>query len=155
MYYYLMNKILTKKVSLLLLVIWLVVIFIFSSMTGGESSSLSKNILAGLINNSVTSKHTFDLLHLLLRKSAHFLEYFILSALIYNYLRFYNLKQNSLYILVFIFNLVCSIFDELHQILIQGRTGKVVDVLIDSLGAIIFLIIIIIVNRNAAKRKSN
>lgn len=150
-----MNKILTKKVSLLLLVIWLLVIFIFSSMNGGASSSLSKNILMGLTNNSVTSKHTFDLLHLILRKSAHFIEYFILSALIYNYLRFYNLKQNSLYILVFIFNLICSILDELHQVLTLGRTGKVIDVLIDSLGAIIFLIIIIIVNRNATKRKSN
>ena len=155
MYYYLMNKILTKKVSLLLLVIWLLVIFIFSSMNGGSSSSLSKNILMGLTNNSVASKHTFDLLHLILRKSAHFLEYFILSALIYNYLRFYNFKQNSLYILVFIFNLICSILDELHQVLTLGRTGKLVDVLIDSLGAILFLIIIIIVNKNATKRKSN
>ena len=155
MYYYLMSKILTKRVSFILLVIWLVVIFVFSNMDGDASYSLSSNILNGITNNSVANVSVYDTLHLVLRKLAHVLEYFILSALTYNYLRFYNLKQNTLYILVFVFNLICSSLDELHQLLILDRDGRLVDVLIDSLGAIIFLIIIIIINRNATKRKSN
>ena len=155
MYYYLMSKILTKRVSFILLVIWLVVIFVFSNMNGDVSYSLSTNVLNGITNNTLASSDIYDTLHLLLRKSAHVLEYFILSALIYNYLRFYNLKQNMLYLLVFIFNLVCSSLDELHQLLILDRDGRIFDVLIDSLGAIIFLIIIIIINRNATKRKSD
>ena len=150
-----MSKILTKRVSFILLVIWLVVIFVFSNMDGDASYSLSSNILNGITNNSVASVGLYDTLHLVLRKLAHVFEYFILSALIYNYLRFYNLKQNTLYILVFVFNLICSSLDELHQLLTLDRDGRLVDVLIDSLGAIIFLIIIIIINRNATKRKSN
>ena len=150
-----MNKILTKRVSFALLVIWLIIIFIFSSMSGVKSSNLSRVILSSVTNNVVKRTDVFDLLHLLLRKSAHICEYIILSALAYSYFKYYIDRNNLLYISILIFVAVCSIIDEYHQLFISGRTGKLIDVLIDIAGAIIFLVFIIIRKKNVASRKSN
>lgn len=124
-------------------------------MNGTVSSNLSKSILNGFTNNYSFNKDVFDTLHLIVRKSAHVFEYFILSALLYNYLRFYVKENKKLYIYTFILNLICSIADEFHQLFIVDRTAKIFDPLIDSIGAIIFLIIIIIYKKNVTKRKSN
>lgn len=150
-----MNKIFTKKVSFILLVIWLLIIFVFSNMNGDASDEISTTILYGLTNNTVFEKEVFSFLHMMVRKTAHVLEYFILSALLFSYLRFYITKEKRLFITVFILNFVCSCFDELHQLFIYERAGKLTDILIDSLGAIIFLIIIIIYRKNVTSRKSN
>lgn len=150
-----MNKILTKRVSFILLVIWLIVIFVFSNMSGVRSSNLSRIILSSLTNNVVKKTDIFDLLHLFLRKSAHISEYFILSALAYSYFKFYIDRDNLLNISVLIFVAVCSFIDEYHQLFVSGRTGKLIDVLIDIAGAIIFLIFIFIRRKNATSRKSD
>lgn len=149
-----MNKIFNKRNSLIFLIVWLIVIFVFSNMSGSLSSGLSKNIVLSITYKSSIDKNTFDLIHLLVRKFAHFIEYFVLAALSFSYFRF-SKKENSLYITVYGFCLICSILDEFHQIFIGGRTGKIGDVLIDSAGIILFLIIIILYKSNAAKRKSD
>lgn len=144
----------TKRVSFLLLVIWLIVIFVFSNMNGTTSYALSQNILIDISNDLIANRPAFDLMHLLLRKAAHVFEYFVLSVLAYNYLRFYIHNNKKLYLTVFLFVVVCSSLDELHQFFIQERLGKPIDVLIDSMGVIIFLIFIIIY-KYVASRKSN
>lgn len=155
MYYLFVNKILNKKVSLALLIGWLIVIFVFSNMNGASSSNLSKSIITSMAGNHVLSKNTFDLIHLLLRKTAHIVEYFVLCLLTYNYLRFYINKDHLLYLFTIISSFVCSIIDEMHQLLINGRTGKIVDIFIDGIGIVICLIVIIAYKKNVAKRKSN
>lgn len=149
-----MNKILTKRVSLFLLILWMIVIFIFSSMSGDTSATLSKTILSGITGSSLKASGSFNLVHFIFRKLAHLFEYFVLSALAYNYLRFYINKERTLYISTLIFTVVCSCLDEIHQIFTFERSARLYDILIDSLATIIFLIIIIIKN-NVTKRKSN
>lgn len=124
-------------------------------MNGATSSNLSKSIISSVTGNHVLSKDTFDLLHLLVRKFAHVAEYFILCLLTYNYLRFYINKDNILYLLTLIFSFICSSIDEIHQLLINGRTGKIVDIFIDGIGIILCLIVIIVYKKNVTKRKSN
>jgi len=80
---------------------------------------------------------TFGLVHFLIRKSAHFTEYAILSALWFRALR---VHLNSLWrvrwaLIGLIISLSVAIIDELHQSFVPSRTGSVHDVLLDFCGA--------------------
>lgn len=150
-----MNKILNKKTSLILLIVWLAVIFVFSNMNGDRSSDLSKNFILSILGDSTFSKDSFDIVHLIVRKLAHIIEYFILCILTYNYLRFYIHKEKYLYLLSLLFCFICSSLDEVHQLVVNGRSGKITDIFIDGLGIVLSLIVINVCIKNAAKRKSD
>ena len=51
------------------------------------------------------------------------------------------------------FCIIYAIFDEIHQIYVPGRTGKVIDVIIDTLGACMGITIILIRNKFNYKKK--
>lgn len=88
-------------------------------------------MLAKLIN------YTGDIntLRFIVRKCAHIGEYFILGILVYNMFKYHDVKN-----IVIISILICIIYactDEIHQLFISDRTGKLIDVFIDSLGSIL------------------
>lgn len=119
----------------LLVIIWLCIIFLFSNQNGAQTTELTNGLLERIlwfIDN--------DLTFIIIRKLAHLTEYLILGMLIYNLMREFTLKQIILYSC-----LICTLlasFDEIHQLFVGGRDGKILDVLIDSIGSIcgIFLI---------------
>jgi VanZ family protein len=81
--------------------------------------------------------HTFNLVHFLVRKSAHFTEYAILSALWFRALR---VHLNSLWrirwaLLGLVISLSVAIVDEWHQSMVPSRTSSARDVLLDLTGA--------------------
>lgn len=78
----------------------------------------------------------------LVRKTAHAFEYFVLSLLILNLI--YQIKQKVFWKSFLLSILVCFIYactDEFHQYFIDGRAAMFKDVLIDSLGASIAMLI--------------
>ncbi len=80
---------------------------------------------------------TFGVVHFLVRKSAHFMEYAILSALWFRAIR---VHLNSLWrvrwaLIGLIISLSVAILDELHQSFVPSRTGSTHDVLLDFCGA--------------------
>lgn len=106
----------------LLLIAWLLVIFMFSNQNGEVSSQLSGGFL------TLLGIPDIPFLHLLIRKIAHFSEYFIL------YLLFginYGFGRHDL-----VFCLLVALSDEFHQLFIVDRAGSLVDVLIDTSGAL-------------------
>ncbi len=70
----------------------------------------------------------------LFRKMAHFLEYMILSWLIMRGLE--KMPGLSEMYLVFIIGVLYAASDEYHQTFVYGRQGTIVDVGVDSLGAL-------------------
>ena len=123
-----------KKRSIILVIIWMSIIFIFSSFnsdTSTEQSNTIVNIIANLFNIN-----NIELLSLIIRKMAHFMEYFILGVLVLNMLRYTN-KSITVGIIICI---LYAISDELHQILTPGRTFKIYDIIIDSLGSVIAIL---------------
>ena len=123
-----------KKRSIILVIIWMSIIFIFSSFnsdTSTEQSNTIVNIIANLFNIN-----NIELLSLIIRKIAHFMEYFILGVLVLNMLRYTN-KSITLGIIICI---LYALSDELHQILTPGRTFKIYDIIIDSLGSVIAIL---------------
>ena len=119
-----------KKVNIILIIIWLIVIFIMSSFNA-DTSSKQSGFIVGLISK-LFNINNLDLLSLIVRKLAHFMEYFILGILVYNFIININIK---LYYGI-IFCLLYAISDEIHQIFVSGRVFQLRDVLIDFIGVI-------------------
>ena len=121
-----------KIISVILLVTWCLFIFIMSSFNDNYSNSQSDfviDVVSGLFDISNVSNISF-----IIRKLAHFSEYFFLALLAINCFKNYKIK--SYYIISIIFSILYSCTDEFHQLFISGRSGQLIDIGIDSLGII-------------------
>jgi VanZ family protein len=116
---------------------WAVVISGFSTgaFTAENTSRIIIPILHWLLPHAST--HTLNHLHHIIRKCAHFTEYFILSLLILRGIRAGRPGSRFAWALAAIAIVACyASLDELHQHFVPGRTAAVGDVLIDTTGGI-------------------
>lgn len=126
-----------KLIKLLLLISWIIVIFMLSNLNGKASTGQS-NIL---VNIAYKITHIDkDILIPIIRKTAHITEYFILFILVYTNIKEYKIKD--IYKVSILLSVIYALFDEYHQLFINERSGKVTDVLIDSIGIILGYILI-------------
>ncbi|NTW13510.1 MAG: VanZ family protein [Candidatus Moranbacteria bacterium] len=132
-----MRKTDMNRWSVTALVLWMSVIFYFSSMSGTTSASLAP----------------FD--SLLERKGAHVFEYLVLSLLVFNVLRrtFIRERLGAQMALIASLSLLYALSDEIHQLFVPGREGKLSDIGIDLVG--IFLGILLIVAVSVRKSGGN
>ena len=108
----------------------MIFIFVMSSFDATSSSNQS-NFIVDIITSIINIKD-IGLLSLIIRKLAHFIEYFILGILVINFITRYDKK-------IIIAILLCIIYatsDEIHQIFVTGRSCQITDIMIDSLGSI-------------------
>lgn len=139
-----------KYLKWLYVIIWAVVIFIFSNQTGTESSTNNEFIvkLFKVIGINLDS-YFGDIIHVLIRKLAHFTEYFILYYLVYNALiDETNYRKALIGSLIIVFLYACT--DELHQAFIPGRGPAVKDVMIDTGGGLLCLILKVLLKKRKA-----
>ncbi|HBN07700.1 MAG TPA: teicoplanin resistance protein VanZ [Cyanobacteria bacterium UBA8530] len=117
-----------KKGRIVVLMAWLVLIFLLSadSSSGDHSSNLLQTLLG--VFGILPRWEFYDSLHFLIRKLAHFSEYFLLF-----FLWRWNLKSSFLSLFLAI-AYACT--DEIHQAFIPHRAGAPEDVLIDAAGAL-------------------
>ena len=156
----------TKKILLLILVlIGCITIFCFSEFSAGESTKQSRgvtyNILKVLNRNKLSEKELTKFtkkVNPVIRKIAHFSIYMILAIFTYMFIEELNIKsksekerlrKNILYTCIFC--IIYAIFDEIHQIYVPGRTGKAIDVIIDTLGSCMGITLLLV--NNIIKRK--
>ena len=130
-------------IKLILIVLWMFVIFYFSAQAGDESASISNRVVIKIAETihhhtlSNTEKEKFiENFSLTVRKLAHMIEYFILAILIYIFLREFYPKDKYLFLLVILLAVFYALTDEIHQLFVPGRYGSIIDVLIDSMGAL-------------------
>lgn len=139
-----------KYVLLFLTLLWISIIFYMSAKPGEESAKISLKIVDIIVKELKLTDGQADTVHFLVRKSAHFTEYFILSLIItLTYNEFYNKKLNLSFILLICILVATS--DEYLQSFIQGRGSQVRDVLIDFSGSLIQLLMFISIKANRAK----
>ncbi len=134
-----------RKIFVTILIIWMIVIFGFSNQSVTNSLSLSDKVASKVIDvvlkvgeKEITSQEKAKLvknMRLLVRKTAHFTEYFILGILVFKIFEIYGVKRTLIYSILFCFFYACS--DEIHQLFSDGRSAKVLDVLIDTSGGIL------------------
>ena len=138
------NKIIIKCI---LLVIWIFVIFSLSFSNSSETTKTSFGFTKKFveitlkITNSYKSDDQVDKvvekIHPFIRKVAHFTEFLILGY--FTLLLFSDFKCKYLYLYSIIFCFIIACLDESLQLFIDGRAGNIIDVLIDSLGSIVYI----------------
>ena len=122
-----------KIVKLLFIIIWLLVIFLFSNQDGSTSTSLTNGIL---------EKYLFfvdsDIFFMIIRKMAHITEYFILGILVLNFINEFKIDKKIVASI-----LICFIPD---------RTGRLLDVFIDMIGASLGILILSLIKNHKKQR---
>jgi VanZ family protein len=117
--------------------LWAVAISGFS--TQGFSSEHTSHIIIPFLHWLLpsASPETLEFLHHIIRKCAHFTEYFILSLLILRAVRAGEKGWHLRWALVTVLIVFCYAgLDEFHQSFVPGRGAAFTDVLIDTSGGI-------------------
>ncbi len=150
-----MKKKIVIAISWIIVIVWLGVIFHLSAQPATKSDELSKTVSEVVVNSvqkvsavyEVDYRLDVDSLNHYVRKFSHFFEYLVLGMLVVNALIQSFLKSAKVgtlikYIMVaLLFCVLYSVSDELHQSFVSGRGPAVRDVLIDSLGAVMGVVL--------------
>ena len=135
-----------------LMILWMAFIFFMSSQPAEVSSKQSNFVVVLLDMFGMNLNSRFgELSTYIIRKGAHFTEYMILYFLAFNLLRLYITRKKAyIYSLIIVFGYACS--DEFHQLFVPGRTGRLLDIGIDSCGALLGSLILLFFVYRAAQR---
>lgn len=127
-----------KALRFLPAIVWMLVIFLLSNEPGPESYQRSK-ILAEILSFfgfPVTENGIF-----FLRKLAHFSVYFILTVFFFiGFCQSFELKKA--FLISFFSSVLYASSDEFHQRFVPNRVGTPTDVLVDSFGALVAILVI-------------
>jgi len=135
-----MNK--KKTICIILTLLWVAVIFTFSLQPAKVSSDISSLFLDKFLKTVFPSvyerletipKEQVELWHTIVRKCAHFLEFCILGIL--SSLTVSQTKLSRKKLITMCFCVAVAATDETIQLFVDGRAGRVMDVLIDSIGS--------------------
>lgn len=150
------NKII---ISFFALAIWMFIIFMFSAKPAFESGQQSgtlvkiiKECIKGVAPKANTTLIDWDFIETIIRKTAHFTVYLILGMLTLNsFFRIIKNKKKSV-LLSFLFSCFYAVSDEIHQVFVPGRACRLYDVLIDSIGAFVGIIIFFVILKKCFRR---
>ncbi len=154
-----------RVLCIVLLISWAITIFVFSSQDATKSSELS----GGIVDKIVYSVYPdFDELNLdeqtqitktfslIIRKAAHFSEYFILGLLsVITLFVFKRFKMFFCSVISFVFCLVYAAGDEIHQYFVPGRACRFTDICIDGAGAALAIVIFALIKHKKAEGPVN
>lgn len=146
-----------KLAAWLAVVGWMALIFFLSHQPASVSSGLSSGItefLLGLVNSIFPDSDAgVEQFHTFVRKNAHFIAYLILGFLLVNAVGKLRELSGRALLVSFIVAVLYAASDEFHQLFIDGRSGELRDVGIDSAGAATGVVLYWALNHFIYKRK--
>lgn len=137
-----------------LVILWMGLIFFFSHQPARESSELSSGITEVIVdvvnviapdNDQIFNR---DIISFSIRKAAHFGVYLVLGLLVSNGLIYSSIPRSKAIILALLICVLYAISDEFHQLYVPGRSGQVSDVLLDSSGGLVGVLLMNAIRRN-------
>lgn len=139
-------------IFILLVVIWMGTVFYFSHQQGTGSGNTSKMVATKIveimdINNNLSQEQKDENISKaepFIRKLAHYSIYLLGGILIMNAIYHTIEQQNRAIVVSTLTGIVYAASDEIHQLFIIGRSGRIVDVLIDSLGILTGIVIFLL-----------
>jgi hypothetical protein len=133
----------SKILMIIFLIFWMLVIFLFSNQNATKSQNLSDNVTSKIIDVAykITKNEKFvnnrkriiKRVRFVIRKTAHFTLYFILGVIVYLLLNKLGVSHKIIFTILICFAYACS--DEFHQMFVDERTAKILDVFIDTIGS--------------------
>ena len=142
----------------------MVLLFDFSSQSRTESASVSRGITETIIKflyndyenlPEETRINLLNLIHICVRKLAHFTAFFFMGGFSSNSMLTYNVKSKIKVLVPLVIGLAYAIFDELHQVMVPGRGPGVLDVLLDFFGCFCGTACVFLIARYFERRKKN
>lgn len=140
-----------KIIYSILLISMMTLIFMFSNQEAVKSTKVSDGLIERTIGNiykifdkNVDDKKLTEIKSIYafpIRKLAHVTIYFILGILSILFINEFNIIDKNKIIIAFLICLLYSISDEIHQLFVIGRSGEVRDVILDSCGSFIGIIL--------------
>lgn len=121
---------LKRLILLVLIIIWAILIFGLSGQNGTESSGLSRKVVELFTQN----EEIIDRVEPYIRKVAHFSEYGLGGVLFTLLLVTYKWTDRKIMFIAILLGIWYASMDEIHQLMVEGRNGSIVDVYIDTLG---------------------
>lgn len=146
---------LRKILSTLLVIVWMITIFYFSHQQGTGSSNTSKNVSITIVNmldirNEISKEQKEEIVRIIepiIRKVAHYILYIIGGILIISCINAYINEDKKIIKYTSIIGVLYATSDEIHQLFISGRSGKIEDVIIDSIGIFTGIVIYMIIKK--------
>src|SRR3954451_21395307 len=140
-----------KIFSWIAVILWMGVIFYLSHQPATESSELSTGITKIIVKSveEVTPHKGIDIgsFNTMVRTNAHFFTYLVLGILVINTLRKSGVHGYRSMGIALLICVLYAVSDEVHQIFIPGRGAEVKDVLIDSAGASVGVLMYLVISR--------
>ena len=137
-----------RAIILTLLLGTFFIIFGFSSQNAEESGGLSSNIAKFILqqvhnkdikNDNQILKRTESVI----RKMAHFSIYTLMGFLLMSFISTYDLKENKRIMVSLCIGAIYAISDEIHQLFVPGRSGQITDILLDSMGVLLGILLVL------------
>lgn len=148
------NKInILRIILIILLLCTFFIIFGFSSQNGEQSGGISRKVTEIILKassnyNKLEEEEKEIILHRtesIIRKVAHFSIYTVVGFLLMGLLSTYKIKDKWRLIMTIGIGILYAISDEFHQSFSPGRSPKVTDVYIDTLGVIVGALLVILI----------
>lgn len=146
-----MKKNFIRILSIVLLLYTCCIIFNFSNQNGEESSGVSKRVTDSIVSNILQvsgqeqKEEITRKLEPIIRKLAHFSIYTLVGFLLMTVVSTYQLKEIKRIFISLGTGILYASLDEIHQSFIPGRSAKVTDVCIDTMGVILGISVVVIV----------
>ena len=145
------------KILKYLIILWMIIIFLLSNQKAQDSKQLSNSFITKTIINIYEMKHgkiteekkveIKENYSFIVRKAAHFTIYLVLGLLVSLVLIGKNLNIKQIIIYGVLICMAYSITDEIHQIFVSGRSGEIRDIIVDTCGSTVGILLNIIINR--------
>lgn len=147
------KKTILRAIILLFIILWMLTVFGFSNQNGEQSSNLSREIASKIVK----TEEQIDIVEPYIRKLAHLSEYALGGMLFLAMALTFQISDKKRLLYSFLIGIEYAIIDEVHQLFIDGRAGKVTDVLIDSVGVALgictLMLVYILMKKIRARRK--
>lgn len=131
-----------KAICIILVIIWMSAMFWFSNQQGTGSSSTSKKVSEIIVNiidinkqySDTEKEEIIEVVEPIVRKLAHYTFYAIGGILITNCVYQFCSEEKRVITISAIIGIAYAASDEIHQLMVPGRSGNIKDVIIDSIG---------------------
>lgn len=150
-----------RVILIVLLLMTFSIIFGFSSQDGEESKGLSRKITELITQNnekiqslsSQEKEEVLDRIEAVIRKIAHFSIYTIIGILLMALMCMFNIVDKTRVGITLVLGIIYAATDEFHQVFVQGRTALITDVVIDTMGVILGILLVLLIREIYRKIK--
>lgn len=158
-----MKKNILRIILILLLLGTFYIIFGFSSQDGEKSGSISRRITEKIATfipqiqkeNEIEKENIMNTMERIIRKMAHFSIYTAVGLLLMALVSTYNIKEKNRLIITLTTGIIYASSDEIHQSFVPGRSPMITDIVIDTMGVILGILLIILGKKIIKKYRKN